>query len=46
MEYEDDLKLERRRYFQKAILAIFVCAALAVLGAWLIQPETASAFSL
>jgi ferric-dicitrate binding protein FerR (iron transport regulator) len=43
MEYEEDLKLERRRYFQKAILAVFICAALAALGAWLIQPQTASA---
>jgi hypothetical protein len=43
MEYEEDLKLERRRYFQKAIVAVFICVALAALGAWLIQPETASA---
>jgi ferric-dicitrate binding protein FerR (iron transport regulator) len=43
MEYENDLKLERRRYYQKAILAVFVGAAIAALGAWLIQPGTASA---
>jgi hypothetical protein len=43
MEYEEDSKLERRRYFQKAILAVFVGAALAALGAWLIQPDAASA---
>jgi hypothetical protein len=43
MEYEEDIKLERRRYFRKAILAVFVCAALAALGALLIHPEAASA---
>ncbi|SCB13597.1 hypothetical protein GA0061103_1980 [Rhizobium multihospitium] len=43
MEHDEDSKFERRRYARKALLTIFVCVALAALGAWLIQPETASA---
>ncbi|WP_350019297.1 hypothetical protein ABOK31_21440 [Rhizobium sp. ZPR4] len=43
MEHDEDAKFERRRYARKALLTIVVCTALAALGAWLIQPETASA---
>jgi len=43
MEHDEDSKFERRQYVRKALLTVFVCAALAALGAWLIQPETASA---
>ncbi|WP_143525421.1 hypothetical protein [Rhizobium hainanense] len=43
MEHDEDSKFERQRYARKALLTIFVCTALAALGAWLIQPEAASA---
>ncbi|MGZ9722114.1 hypothetical protein [Rhizobium miluonense] len=43
MEYDENSKLERRQYVRKAVLTIFAGAALAALGAWLVQPETASA---
>ncbi|MFK0164098.1 hypothetical protein [Rhizobium sp. NPDC090279] len=43
MENDENSKLERRRYARKALLTVVVGAAIAALGAWLVQPETASA---
>ncbi|MDL2402894.1 hypothetical protein [Rhizobium mayense] len=43
MEYDEYSKFEGRQYVRRAVLAVFVCAALAALGAWLVQPKTASA---
>jgi hypothetical protein len=43
MEYHDNERFERRRYMRKAVLTIFAIAAIAALGAWLVQPEAASA---
>ena len=43
MEYDENLRFERRQYARKALLTVIVCAALAAFAAWLIQPETAAA---